>query len=64
MKSFVVETMAGEAVTGSQMVIAETPLDAAKIGTGREVQQRREEMEWVRVTDEADAAVFRFAFKG
>ncbi|MDG4876318.1 hypothetical protein P9273_14565 [Mesorhizobium sp. WSM4935] len=63
MKSYVVETMAGEAVTALRIVVAETPLDAARIGTGREVHVRRQEMEWVRVTDESDAAVFWFAFK-
>ncbi|TPI10313.1 hypothetical protein FJW06_23505 [Mesorhizobium sp. B4-1-3] len=63
MKSYVVETMAGEVVTAHRIVTAETPLDAARIGTGREVHERRDEMEWVRVTEEADAAVFWFAFK-
>ncbi|RVD58674.1 hypothetical protein EN828_19960 [Mesorhizobium sp. M2D.F.Ca.ET.185.01.1.1] len=63
MKSYVVEIMDGEAVAGQQIAIAETPVDAARLVTGREVHERGDEMEWVRVTDEADAAVSWFAFK-
>ncbi|RUV89699.1 hypothetical protein EOA75_23170 [Mesorhizobium sp. M1A.F.Ca.IN.022.07.1.1] len=63
MKTYIVETMAGEVVTDHRIVLAKTPLDAAKIGTGREVHEKREEMEWVRVTDESEAAVSWFAFK-
>ncbi|PBB20550.1 hypothetical protein [Mesorhizobium sp. WSM4313] len=63
MKTYEVEIMNGEEVTGRQTAIAETPLDAARLVTGRDVDERRGEMEWVRVTDEAEAAVSWFAFK-
>lgn len=58
-----VEVMSGDLVKSEQIVSANSPLEAARLGTGREVYERRDEMEWVRVTDEANSAVSWYAFK-
>ncbi|RVD57597.1 hypothetical protein EN828_05535 [Mesorhizobium sp. M2D.F.Ca.ET.185.01.1.1] len=63
MKSYIVEIMSGGSATSHQIAAAETPLQAARAATGRDVWDRREETTWVRVTDEADGVVYSFAFR-
>jgi hypothetical protein len=63
LKRYVVEVMSGDSVKSHQIVTANSPLEAARIGTGPEVHPRRDEVVWIRVTDELDAAVSWFAFK-
>ncbi|WP_156751014.1 hypothetical protein [Mesorhizobium sp. AA23] len=55
MNNYTVETMSGMDVV--------SPKAAAEWVTGRNVQDRRDESEWVRVTDDTNRAVYKFAFK-
>ncbi|SFP86942.1 hypothetical protein SAMN03159463_05033 [Mesorhizobium sp. NFR06] len=63
MKTYRVEEMAGDMVVSHRAVKAETPLEAVRKVTGRDVQARRDERSWVRVADENNRAVFKYAFK-
>ncbi|TPJ74642.1 hypothetical protein [Mesorhizobium sp. B2-7-1] len=63
MKSYMVEEMAGDTPVSHYTVIADTPWQAATVGTKKEVQGRRDEAQWVRVTEESNRAVYKYAFK-
>ncbi|PBC09445.1 hypothetical protein [Mesorhizobium sp. WSM3859] len=63
MKTYLVEEMAGDTPVSHHTVIANTPWEAAAVGTKKEVQSRRDERLWVRVTDEGSRAVYKYAFK-
>ncbi|RUV82478.1 hypothetical protein EOA75_30350 [Mesorhizobium sp. M1A.F.Ca.IN.022.07.1.1] len=63
MQSYNVEVMSGDVVTSHQVAIAETPAKAATAVTGRAVHDWRQEMLWVRVTNQADRVVYKFAFR-
>ncbi|MDG4898837.1 hypothetical protein P9272_35745 [Mesorhizobium sp. WSM4976] len=64
MKTYQVEEMAGETPVSGYTVIANTPWEAATIGTKKEVQARRNEPSWVRVTEETGGTeVYKYAFK-
>ncbi|MBZ9821368.1 hypothetical protein [Mesorhizobium sp. CA4] len=60
--TYQVEELAGETPVSRHIVIANTPWEAA-IGTKKEVQARRDERLWVRVTEESNRAVHKYAFK-
>jgi len=62
MKVYEVEVMAGELPVSHSNVSAHTPKAAAVKATGRGVRDRRSEIHWVRVTDQADRVVYKFAF--
>ncbi|WP_176479206.1 hypothetical protein [Mesorhizobium sp. WSM3860] len=63
MQSYMVEVMSGDVVTSHQVAVAETPSKAAIAVTGRAVQDWRQEMLWIRVTNQADWTVYKFAVK-
>ncbi|TIP00309.1 MAG: hypothetical protein E5X72_30630 [Mesorhizobium sp.] len=63
MKTYQVEEMAGETPVSRQTVTANSPWEAASIGTKKEVQARRDERLWVRVTEESSRSVYKYAFK-
>ncbi|MGX9147973.1 hypothetical protein [Mesorhizobium sp. 128a] len=63
MKSYVVEEMAGDAPVWQCTVIANSPWEAATVGAKREVKARRDEAQWVRVTDEKNRTVSKYAFR-
>ena len=63
MKSYTVEIMAGELASSSKVTVADGPEAAAVKATGRAVRDRKSDIHWVRVTDEADHAIYKFAFK-
>ncbi|RUV10538.1 MULTISPECIES: hypothetical protein [unclassified Mesorhizobium] len=63
MKSYRVEEMADEMVVSYYLANASAPWQAAEKATGKEVQGRKTERFWVRVTDERDGAVSKYAFK-
>ncbi|TGS63027.1 hypothetical protein EN844_24665 [Mesorhizobium sp. M3A.F.Ca.ET.201.01.1.1] len=62
MKPYKVEVMSGEVATSYKVVRADTPSGAATKATGRAVRDRRSEIHWVRVTDEDERVVFKYAF--
>lgn len=64
MKCYKVEVMSGDVAISYQVANADTPAAAATKATGRAVHDRRLEIHWVRVTDEEERAVFKYAFKG
>ena len=63
MKTYHVEEMAGDTPVSRLTVIANTPWEAATVGTKKEVQARRDERLWVRVVEESSRAVYKYAFK-
>ncbi|MDG4897690.1 hypothetical protein P9272_29560 [Mesorhizobium sp. WSM4976] len=63
MKKYVVEIVSGEMVTSRQLVEAHTAAAAASRATGRAVRIRANEELWVRVTDEQNRAVYKYAFQ-
>ncbi|TIU38215.1 MAG: hypothetical protein E5W28_06265, partial [Mesorhizobium sp.] len=63
MKTYQVEEMAGETPVSRNTVTAKLPWEAATLSTKKEVQARREERLWVRVTEESGRAVYKYAFK-
>ncbi|OHV64486.1 hypothetical protein LCM4577_31410 [Mesorhizobium sp. LCM 4577] len=63
MKKYVVEVVAGEAVTSRQSVHAHSAAAAASRATGRAVRIRANEELWVRVTDEQSRIVYKYAFQ-
>ena len=63
MKRYMVEIMAGELASSSKLTIADGPEAAAVKATGRAVRDSKSDIHWVRVTDEADHAIYKFAFK-
>lgn len=62
MKAYKVEVMSGDVATSYKVVRAETAPAAATKATGRAVRDRRSEIHWVRVTDEEERVVFKYAF--
>lgn len=63
MRTYQVEEMAGETPVSRHTVVANTPWDAALISTRKEVKARTDERVWVRVTEESNRAVYKYAFK-
>ncbi|PBB98325.1 hypothetical protein [Mesorhizobium sp. WSM3862] len=63
MNNYTVETMSGIDVVTVAYAKTTSPKAAAEWVTGRNVQDRRDESEWVRVTDDTNRAVYKFAFK-
>ncbi|PBB44007.1 hypothetical protein CK222_09715 [Mesorhizobium sp. WSM3866] len=63
MNSYTVETMSGMDAVSVAYAKTTSPKAAAEWVTGRNVQDRRDESEWVRVTDDTNRAVHKFAFK-
>ncbi|RWN01038.1 MAG: hypothetical protein EOR86_04070 [Mesorhizobium sp.] len=64
MKVYRVEEMDGDSVVTSHTINANTPWVAAETATGSEVTNfRGDEQRWIRVTNEADGVVNRYAFK-
>lgn len=63
MKTYQVEEMAGETPVSRNTVTAKSPWEAATLSTKKEVQARRDERLWVRVTEESSRAVYKYAFK-
>ncbi|TIR25486.1 MAG: hypothetical protein E5X34_10290 [Mesorhizobium sp.] len=63
MKTYLVEEMAGDTPVSHHTVIAQTPWEAATIGTRKEVRARTDERLWVRVTEESSRTVYKYAFK-
>ncbi|MBZ9759724.1 hypothetical protein LB553_02340 [Mesorhizobium sp. CA8] len=64
MKAYRVEEMDRDRVVAEHAIDADTPWVAAETATGSEVVNTRgDEQRWIRVTDEADKVVYRFAFK-
>ncbi|MUT27329.1 MULTISPECIES: hypothetical protein [Mesorhizobium] len=63
MNSYTVETMSGTDVVAIAYARTTSPKEAAEWVTGRHVQDRRDETQWVRVTDETNRAVYKFAYK-
>ncbi|PBB20548.1 hypothetical protein [Mesorhizobium sp. WSM4313] len=63
MKSYTVEIMAGELASSSKVTVADGPEAAAVKVTGRAVRDRKSDIHWVRVTDQTDHAIYKFAFK-
>ncbi|RUV90226.1 hypothetical protein EOA60_06800 [Mesorhizobium sp. M1A.F.Ca.IN.020.06.1.1] len=64
MKVYRVEEMDGDSVVAHHVANANTPWVAAETATGSEVTNvRGDEQRWIRVTDEADHVVYRYAFK-
>ncbi|SFP86534.1 hypothetical protein SAMN03159463_05021 [Mesorhizobium sp. NFR06] len=59
MKTYRVEEMAREVAVSRHVANADTPWEAATNVTGKEVQGRREEKFWVRVTDEQGRSVYK-----
>ncbi|MBZ9990933.1 hypothetical protein LB572_27900 [Mesorhizobium sp. BH1-1-5] len=55
--------MAGDTPVSHHTVIANTPWEAATVGTKKDVQPHRDERAWVRVTEESSRAVYKYAFK-
>lgn len=51
--------MAGDTPVSRYAVIANTPWEAAAVGTKKEVQARRDERLWVRVTEESSRVVYK-----
>jgi hypothetical protein len=62
MKKYEVEEMAGDTPVSRITVIANTPWEAATTATRKEVQVRRDEPSWVRVTEESSRGVYKYAF--
>lgn len=63
MNFYTVETMSGMDVVSVAYAKTTSPKAAAEWVTGRQVQDRRDESEWIRVTDDTNRAVYKFAFK-
>ncbi|WP_095809313.1 hypothetical protein [Mesorhizobium sp. WSM3876] len=62
MNPYKVEVMSGEVATSWKVVRADTPFAAVTKATGRTMRDKRSEIHWVRVTDEDERAVFKYAF--
>ncbi|PBB99537.1 hypothetical protein [Mesorhizobium sp. WSM3862] len=63
MNSYTVETMSGMDAVSVAYAKTTSPKAAAEWVTGRHVQDRRDESEWIRVTDDTNRTVYKFAFK-
>ncbi|RUW20678.1 hypothetical protein EOA60_25415 [Mesorhizobium sp. M1A.F.Ca.IN.020.06.1.1] len=63
MNSYTVEMMSGLEAVSVAYARTTSPKAAAEWVTGRTVQDRRDETEWVRVTDDTNRAVYKFAYK-
>ncbi|TIM66194.1 MAG: hypothetical protein E5Y52_15065 [Mesorhizobium sp.] len=64
MNIYRVEEMNGDSVVAGRTIDANTPWVAAEMATGSEVTNLRgDEQRWIRVTNEADRVVNRYAFK-
>ncbi|MDG4902792.1 MULTISPECIES: hypothetical protein [unclassified Mesorhizobium] len=64
MKTYRVEEVDGDSVVAGRSINANTPWVAAEMATGSEVTNARgDEQRWIRVTNEADGVVNRYAFK-
>ncbi|RUV40909.1 MULTISPECIES: hypothetical protein [unclassified Mesorhizobium] len=64
MKAYRVEEMDRHSVVAGRSINANTPWVAAEMATGSEVTNARgDERRWIRVTNEADGVVNRYAFK-
>ncbi|PBB32471.1 hypothetical protein [Mesorhizobium sp. WSM3868] len=63
MNNYTVETMSGIEAVSVAYARTTSPKAAAEWVTGRQVQDRRDEAQWVRVTDDTNRAVYKFAFK-
>ncbi|TIR45255.1 MAG: hypothetical protein E5X26_11045 [Mesorhizobium sp.] len=63
MKTYRVEEMAGDQVVAYHVANARAPWEAAQKVTGKDVLARRDEHFWVRVTDEGNRAIYKYAFR-
>jgi hypothetical protein len=63
MNRYAVEIMSGQTSTSIAYATTSTPKAAAEWVTGRDVQDWRDDHQWVRVTDQANRTVYKFAFK-
>ncbi|PBC00505.1 hypothetical protein [Mesorhizobium sp. WSM3860] len=63
MNRYTVETMSGAEPVSVSYAKTVSAKSAAEWVTGRNVQDWQEETEWVRVTDNTNRVVYKFAFK-
>ncbi|RUW48544.1 hypothetical protein EOA32_25455 [Mesorhizobium sp. M1A.F.Ca.ET.072.01.1.1] len=63
MNSYTVETMLGTDAVSIAYARTNSPKEAAEWVTGRNVQDRRDEAQWVRVTDDTNRVIYKFAYK-
>ncbi|TIP31006.1 MAG: hypothetical protein E5X92_01275 [Mesorhizobium sp.] len=57
------EEMVGDMPISYRVASADTPWEAAKKATGKDVTARTDERFWVRVTDEGNRTVYKYAYK-
>ncbi|AZO10550.1 MULTISPECIES: hypothetical protein [unclassified Mesorhizobium] len=63
MNRYAVEIMSGNEPTSLAFAKTTSPQAAAEWITGRKMQDRQGEADWVRVTDQSNRVVYKFAFK-
>ncbi|WP_095830207.1 hypothetical protein [Mesorhizobium sp. WSM3864] len=57
------EEMIGDMPISHRVASADTPWEATRKATGKDVTARKDERFWVRVTDEGNRTVYKYAFK-